>query len=220
MATFAAFLALAGCSRGPGEERMVQQRPAPPSHQAEAVPAKTPALRPDPQACAASVAEAQSDGRHPERLSAQIAPAPYVRPRDSAAMQRHLDVIEPGRIYQTADPATGAAQLTAVGGDGTRVIPAMGSVELAVRTAPGAPCTFLATEGGSFAETRLACATVLASEDGVARATYHADAGTVDDATVLVGSPDAVGTLALTVHVHHPDSFMPAPTPAPTASKP
>lgn len=159
----------------------------------------------------ASVAEAQDGGQHPERLSLQIAPAAYVRPTDDAAMQRYLNTIEPGRVYQTADPATGAPALAAEGGGTTVVIPRLGSTSLAMRTAPGAPCTFLALEGGSFDDSSLSCATVLAASDGIARVTYRADAGTVDDAAILVGSPAAVGTLTLIVHVHHPDSFMPAP---------
>jgi hypothetical protein len=184
-----------------------------------ASPAAIPAVQPDPRACAASVAEAQATGRYPERLSAQIAPAAYVRTRDRTTQQRYLDVIEPGRVYQTADPATGARQLEALGGAAVQVIPALGTAPLAVRTVPGAPCTFLATEGGAFAETRLACATVLAAADGIARVTYQANAGTIDDASILVGSPETVGTLRLIVHVHYPGSFLPAPAAA-SVSKP
>lgn len=187
---------------------------APPSTTVSAPPPEVfaePALRPDPRACAASVAEAQDGGQHPERLSVQIQPPPYRRTRDPAELQRYLDTIEPGRVFQTADPASGAMQLTLVGSGATTVIPRLGSATLAVRTVPDAPCTFLATEGGAFAETGLACATVQANADGIARATYRADAGTIDDATILIGSPEAVGTQTLIVHVHHPESFMPAP---------
>jgi len=174
-------------------------------------------MRPDPQACAASVVEAQRSGTHPERLTAQVAPAPYTRTTDPAALQRYLNTIEPGRVYQTADPATGAPQLTAVDGGVVQVIPALGTAPLAVRAPAGAPCTFLATAGGVFIETGLSCATVLAGPDGIAHVTYRADAGTIDDANILVGSSASVGTLGLTVHVHHPGSFLPAP--AATTSK-
>lgn len=188
-----------------------EPQPVSPAALAAPDPVGVPALRPDPAACAASVAQAQDSGAHPERLSLEIAPAAYVRPADDAAMQRYLNTIEPGRVYQTADPASGAPQLEAVGGGATTVIPRLGSTSLAVRTVPGAPCTFLALQGGGFDDSGLSCATVLATADGIARVTYRADAGTVDDAAILVGSPDAVGTLTLMVHVHHPDSFMPAP---------
>ena len=146
-----------------------------------------------------SVAEAKQTGKSPERLSAVFAPKAFNKTAFDANPQAYLDVVEPGRVFQTAKPAKGVIRLRAK--DGLLVeMTAGGSTELVVVGVPGAPVTFTAFDGGIF-QNQLNSVTVLGDETGVARVTYTAIRGTIDRVRVAAGSPLASNTVDFQVNV-------------------
>jgi len=161
-----------------------------------------PGIRPDANANAASVAEAARSGRNPERMSLLIAPKPFDPAVFSANPQQYLDVIEPGRVFQSAQPGVGVPVLE-IKGVGSRQIPVGGSCELTVSTAPQAPVTFTTMDLGTFSN-GLTTITVRADATGEARATYAASGGVIAEVKILVGSPLASGQVKFHVVVVEP----------------
>ena len=159
----------------------------------------TPAVPGDANANVRSVVEAALSGTHPERLTPLIAPAPYDHQRFLANPQAYLDVVEPGRVFQSAQPGEGVLQLDLVG-DAVATIPQGGHTTLRVRTVPLAPVTFTSFECGAFAN-RLTSTTVRADAQGIASAEFTAPPGTLNDVTILAGSPLASGQINFCVTV-------------------
>ena len=126
-----------------------------------------------------------------------------LRHRDPA-IEKLLTTADPARIYDTATPGPDVPMLTSAGPTEQRIRPGE-TVTLSVRTVPGSVTTFASQDGGVFPN-HAASITVLADEQGVAMTTLTADPGTVDDVQVQVGSPGAVGTIGLLVHVLYPQS--------------
>jgi hypothetical protein len=146
-----------------------------------------------------SVVDAARSGTHPERLSPLIAPAPYDHQRFLANPQAYLDVVEPGRVFQSAAPGENVPQLEVVG-EAYASIPQGSSVTLQVRSAPQAPVTFTSFECGAFSN-HLTSITVQADAEGVARAVFTGTPGTLNDVAILAGSPLASGQANLCVNV-------------------
>jgi hypothetical protein len=122
----------------------------------------------------------------------------------SKAEQEMLRTVDPTRVYRTAAAKKGVPTLTIVGPSEQR-IPTSGSATLVVQAAPEALVTFATSDGGVF-ENNAASITVLADAEGRATAVMKAPPGTVDDVPVRVGSPAAIGTVVLLVHVLYPGS--------------
>ena len=156
---------------------------------------------------AASVVEALRTGKHPERLSVAIAPAPF----DAAAFQRnpeaYLAVIEPGRVFQTRQPGPDVPALSSLVEDHLEMTQG-GQVELVVRAAPLAPVSFTSLDLGIFAENTLSAITVRADKEGIARVHLKGMPGTIGEVSTLVGSPLASGQLRLLVSVNLPDAAL------------
>jgi hypothetical protein len=147
----------------------------------------------------ASVVEAQRSGLHPERLTPFIAPAAFDPAAFAKNPQAYLDVVEPGRIWLTAESGPAVTPLSTEQTDHIR-IPYLGSTTLTVRAVPLAPVTFTVLDGGMLPN-HLGSMTVRADDQGLASTVYTATPGTVDDVQVLAGSPLAAGTVTLVVHV-------------------
>lgn len=147
-----------------------------------------------------SVAEARKDGKHHERLSPLVAPAAFDKAKFEANPQAYLDVVEPGRVWQTAAPGAGVKHLHSKGSERLKVAVG-GNVDLAVRGTPSAPVTFTAFDGGVF-ENQLASITVRADDKGEAHATFTATPGTIDDVNVIAGSPMASSQARFVVKVN------------------
>ena len=122
----------------------------------------------------------------------------------SPEIARLLATVDPERVYDTAIPGPSVPMLTSVGPTEQRIQPG-GSATLSVKTVPESVCTFMSRDGGEFAN-HAASITVQADEHGIASAVMTANAGTLDDVQVLVGSPAATGTIGLIVHVLYPES--------------
>ncbi len=122
----------------------------------------------------------------------------------SPEVERQLCTVDPQRVFQTAEAKPGVPQLAIVGLAEQRIA-AGGSATLAVQAAPAAVVTFATSDGGEFAN-HAASITVLADDQGLAQATMTAPRGTLDDVPVHIGSPAAVGTVTMLVHVFYAES--------------
>ena len=163
---------------------------------------------------AASVMQALQDGRHPERLSLMIPPKPFDPAAYARDPQAYLDVVEPGRVFQSAQPAAGVPRLAPVGATAAQVHTGA-STSLRVRTAPGAPVSWVALDLGSFPN-QLNAITVQADRDGVAEVAFTATPGASHTLQVLAGSPLASGQVRFVVDVLN-QGLVPVPAATPVA---
>jgi hypothetical protein len=135
---------------------------------------------------AENVRAALKDG--PNLLSTTAAVPPF----DRAAFERdpssYLAKVVPARCFQTAEPGPETAPLETKSPART-VVPAGGVAPLWVRSAPDAPVTFTAFDGGEFKENGLASITVRADGRGLASAHFVATPGIEGDLTIVAGSP-------------------------------
>jgi hypothetical protein len=148
---------------------------------------------------AASVMEALQHGDHPERLSPHYLPAKFDAERFAAEPNYYLDIVEPGRIYDTAE-ATGPESVHLVlEGPETVTVPENGSTQLVVFGVPHSPVTYTTMHGGFF-DNKMASITVLSDANGRAAVTYTAFMN-IADVGICIGSPMSVGTISMTVEV-------------------
>jgi hypothetical protein len=129
-----------------------------------------------------------------------MAPAPFNAEAFAANPQAYLDVVEPGRVFQTATPSPTVPVLTSVG-RASHEIPIGGSCALVAKTAPRAPITFTAMDLGTFSN-GLTSQTLQADAQGIATATYTASGGVIAGASILAGSPAASGQIKFYVFVN------------------
>lgn len=161
-----------------------------------------PAIPRDANPQVASVVEAIETGRHPERLSALIAPAPFDAAAFRADPEAYLNVSEPGRVFQTAQPGPGVPRLAAL-------VPRVADAEqgqpvtLRVQAVAAAPVTFTSFDLGAF-ENQLTSITVQADAEGVAEAVFTGTPGTYNAANILAASPMTAGQLRFIVNVLPP----------------
>lgn len=139
-----------------------------------------------------SVREAIDTGRFPERLQPSVAPRPFDPAAFKAAPQAYLDVVEPGRAYQTAPAVLGTRTLDVVGDWYLEATPGQGVV-LAVQGEPLAPVSFTCRNMGGTFENGLASVTVRSDAGGHASTTFTLFPGTVDPVYILAGSPVTMG---------------------------
>jgi hypothetical protein len=138
-----------------------------------------------------SVSEAARTGRHAERLTALMEPRPFSRAEFEADRQGYIGVIEPGRVWQTAEAAERTPVLK-IKGAAHRQIPRGGSVQLAAVGAPHSVITFHSFDLGAFSN-RLTTISVLTDGSGEAAATFTATPGTEGEVNILAACPEAVG---------------------------
>ena len=161
-------------------------------------PGKIQPVRADANPQTRSVAEARRLSK-PERLSPMLAPEPFDRDTFAADPRTYLDTIEPGRVYQTAQPAADVPRLKVVG-FGFFKIRQGESVELRVEATPLAPVTFTSFDAGAF-ENQLPSITVRAGDDGIATVGFYGTSGTFGDIDILAGCPLASGQARFKVEV-------------------
>jgi hypothetical protein len=147
-----------------------------------------------------SVVEAAVTGKHPERLTPMILPAPF----DAAAFARdpdsYLSKAEPGRVFQPAQPGPDVPVIERIG-DEERSVTQTTTVDLVVQVHPGMPVTFNSFDLGRFAQSRLPVVTVRADDEGLAKATFAWAPGTVGRCRILAASPLCSGQINFTVNV-------------------
>jgi hypothetical protein len=137
----------------------------------------------------------------PQTAPRQSAPADGLSPE----IRKALTTTEGKRVYETARPGPGVPLLALASPAWVETQPG-GSITVQARSAPGALVNFWAVEGGVFPNQR-ASITVLADDQGVATTTVTANSGTLDDTSIVIGSPQAVGLQTVTMHVLYPGSI-------------
>ena len=149
---------------------------------------------------AASVAEALRTHRYPERLSPMIKPKPFDAVAYSQNKNPYLSVTEPGRVYDTKQPAPDVPILFPASATTASVDPE-GTVRLAVHAIPGSPVSWLSTDLGSF-DNQLVSMTVEAGADGIAVAHFTATPGVAGRVNLLAGSPTSSGQVRFVIEVN------------------
>lgn len=146
-----------------------------------------------------SVAEALKNKTHPERLSPLITPKPFDAKAYKEDPKAYLDVVEPGRCFQSAQPGKDVPQLRPLSPQFQNVVQGQ-FVTLRVQTVPKAPCSFTAFDLGKF-QNELTAITVESDEKGVAEAKFYGTPGTINEANVLAASPMASGQARFILNV-------------------
>ena len=162
-------------------------------------PGRTEPVPPDTNPQVASVMKALRDKEHPERLSTIIQPEAFNAAAFAQDPQAYLDIVEPGRVYQTAQPGPGVAVLKALTARRLEINQGE-SVKLKVRAAAQAPVTFTSFDLGAF-QNQLNSITVQADSQGLAEAEFFGSPGTFSDVNILAGSPVTTGQVKFVVNV-------------------
>jgi hypothetical protein len=162
-------------------------------------------MAPPEQRERAQAAVSEALGTEPARLSTTGALPPF----DQDAFLRHpreyLAKVEPARCFQTARPGPDTVVLqTQVA---NRAVVNRGeALPLWVKTAPNAPVTFTAFDGGQFTENGLGSVSVQADAKGLAAAHFTAPRGIDGDVYIIAGSPLAAGVQRFHLRVSDPAS--------------
>lgn len=154
-----------------------------------------------------SVVEALKTGKNPERISSLVLPKPFDKASYLANPEGYLNVVEPGRIWQVAQPGKGVPRLTYLV-ERFQTIEQGQSVTLKVKAVKDAPVTFTSFDLGSF-HNLLTSVTVKADANGMAQAIFTGTPGTIDNVNILAGSPMTSGQLRFTVDVQPPRKTAP-----------
>jgi len=146
-----------------------------------------------------SVAEALRDKNHPERLSPLIPPKPFDPEAYKQNPKAYLDVVEPGRIFQAAQPGKDVPHIRPMSPQLQEVAQGK-SVKLKVQAAPNYPVTFISFDLGRFSN-QLTSMTVEANEVGVAEVEFLGAPGTINEVNILASSPMTSGQIKYIVNV-------------------
>jgi hypothetical protein len=146
-----------------------------------------------------SVAEALRDKNHPERLSPLIPPKPFNLEAYKQNPKAYLDVVEPGRVFQSAQPAKDVPRLRPLSPQLQEVAQGK-SIKLKVQATPNYPVTFTSFDLGRFSN-QLTSMTVEANEVGVAEVEFIGAPGTINEVNILASSPMTSGQVKYIVNV-------------------
>ena len=147
-----------------------------------------------------SVQEARDSGKFPERLSVSVRPAPFDARAWKANPQAYLDVIEPGRVYQVAEPGPSVKRMEVVGEPFVHV-PEATPATLGVQVEPGAAVTFTAFGSTGAFDNTLTTISVKADRKGIARVIFTPAPGVTGSVRILAGSPSTSGQTTFLVGV-------------------
>ncbi len=136
--------------------------------------------------------EAIATGTQSQRISPTVLPENFDAESFRRSPEEYISKVEPGRVWQSAQPGEEVPVLIAVGPTFQKMNQGE-SVTLRVRTAPSSPVTFTSFDMGAF-ENRLPSITALADGEGIAEAIFTATTGTHHLVNVLTASPLASGT--------------------------
>ena len=162
----------------------------------------SPPFDPDANPQTRSVADALTQKKFPERLSPAISPKAFDRKAFKANPNAWVNTIEPGRVFQPAQPGRATPRILTFSRRYQRITQGE-TVALRVRVTPGAPVTFTSFDLGAF-ENQLTSINVLANLRGVATARFTGTAGTINDVRILAASPIASGQVNFRVNVSLP----------------
>lgn len=198
------YLNIGGVYRPATDVRLGKDRPGKRDDMGNQLPDQgfSPAVKPDANPQVASVAKALKDRTNPARFSSFVKATPFDAKQYASDPQSYLGVVEPGRVFQPAQPGPDVKRLVRASGRYHRI--AQGeTVTLAVKSQAKAPVTFTSFDLGSF-ENQLTSITVQADDNGLAQAPFTATRGTIDDIRILAASPVNSGQAEFTVNVSVP----------------
>lgn len=146
-----------------------------------------------------SVYEALASADAPERLSPFLPAKPFDEDRFSENPKEYLNIVEPSRVWQSAQPGPNIPVL--VPKSETYQQMKQGEVvALKVLTLPGKPVTFTSFDLGAF-QNDLNSISVAADESGIATANFSAPPGTIAQVNVLAASPVASSNVRFSIFV-------------------
>ena len=154
-----------------------------------------------------AVAAIKQPGRFPERLSPVIQPNAFDIDAYRQDPKAYLDVAEPGRVFQPAQPGAGVSQIRRRSPIDPQVVQGE-SVALRVKSVPNMPVTFTSFDLGQF-ENQLTSMTVEANAQGMAEVKFFGTPGTINNVNILAASPVASGQVKFVVNV---TKAVPGPT--------
>ena len=166
-------------------------------------PGLSPLVPTDHNKSTKKVAAALKNKKHPERVSSYIAPAPFDEKKFRADPNAYLAEVEPGRIYQSAQPGKNVPRIKILSKAFSNVVQGE-KVFFKVKVNSGDPVTFHSSEMGEFSN-RLSTITVRANEEGVAKAEFLTTPGMQGLVNVLVASPRTSGQAHFYVNVNLTD---------------
>lgn len=155
---------------------------------------------------------AAEDRTFPERLSPTVMPARFDADTYRSNPQAYLDVVEPGRIWQSAQPEMGVQPIAKVS-KARHQIKQKESVRLSVKVEPQAPVTFTSFDLGIF-QNSLPSITVAANAQGIAEVAFTGTVGTEHDVNILAASPMNSGQAKFLVNITPPITVTPDTVPA------
>lgn len=159
----------------------------------------TEGVAPDLNAQVASVAAALKNTKYPERLSPLVQPKPFDKVQFEKDPKAYLDVIEPGRVFQSKNPGVGVMAIQRIS-EAFVTIPQNDKTVLKVKVLPHMPVSFTSFDLGSF-QNKLTSITVQADKDGFAEATFIASEGTIADSNILCSCPETSGRVKFVVTI-------------------
>ncbi len=149
-----------------------------------------------------SIQEALETKQYPERLSSKIHPKPFDTEQYRRDPQAYLNVVEPGRVWQSAQPGPGVEVLKQLSPRFTR-IQQTESTKLRVQAVANAPVTFTSFDLGKF-QNQLTSVTVAANDEGIAEAEFFGRKGTYNNVNILAASPMTTGQVKFGVFIEVP----------------
>lgn len=159
----------------------------------------SPKLNPDTNIQVAAAYEALKNGDHEERVVHTAPLMPFDEGSYRADPASYLGKAEPGRVWQSAQPASDVPVLQAISSTYQRARQGE-AVRLKVKTAAKAPVTFTAFDLGAF-ENQLPSITVAANDAGEAEVAFTGTPGTHNMVNILAASPLASGNQRFRVKV-------------------
>lgn len=168
----------------------------------------SPPVKSDTNPAVASVYEALKSRENPERFSSFVQPKPFDAVAYRLDAQVYLNTVEPGRVFQAAEPGPDVTPLQVTGKRFHRVTQE-DQVVLSVQAEPNAPVTFTSFKLGHF-QNQLTSTTVQANAEGRAEARFTAASGTIDNVEILAASPMNSGQARFLVNVKLPQPGPPA----------
>ena len=159
-------------------------------------------VRSDANPHVASVAKALREKKFPERVSTLVRPKKFDRAAYERDRKKHVETIEPGRVFQPAKAGRGIVPIKCLGSSTYCAVQGEW-VTLRARAVAGAPVTFTSFDLGAF-ENEVPSITVEANRSGVAEAKFKGTPGTVNNVNILAASPRTSGRLRYIVRVLPP----------------
>lgn len=163
---------------------------------------RTPRLVPAESSTVLATYEAITAGpktASPEMFSPMLPAKEFNLASYQANPESYLSTVEPGRVWQAAQPAEGVPVIERIS-ERTQEMRQGESVRLQIKTAPNAPVTFTSFDLGAF-DNGMTSISVAATDTGIAEATFTGTPGSIAKAHIAAASPQVSGRVNFTVTI-------------------